>query len=714
MGNKNNILPNMNDDRLLQISPDALPQNEQHAFSIAEIKASSETLPAEAPYPSEKLQFLAKHCPVAMKLCFALPESLINTLQQMVGKAKEPELFQLQLDFERLLAKEMNSYSTDAGYEHSTHCYNVSASSFESYCFLCISEEYTLRKLNDVYDENIKNNGLALPYIFSNALNSAYIGWLFSNAEFWQDLKLLQEHSRTSGLYELGYLGNVTDVRSKALASIIDSYFGSTPVFKHIFKNVDTLSIWPVYPEYVCFCRKWRLMQMKSAVFPETIDMLQSHDIKMHDDLCYPEAPPTVFHYYFDENFKKANLNDQRVVPKHLRSWAEMMQGGTGGINKALVYHRNLFVYIVIQAIEDRIRKYVEISNNIIKDILAKKINTSPETSYRILRSFIDAKKPKSDVLKNYTPIVETECYRELINRMEDNWFCVDDSIKLSGVYPIHDVKIETDPETNKIKFTGNIAAMKKAFEDYEIAGIDSIGKAENAIDCALILNDDSKAARIAGKSRDTIRRYKRFLFKSGPQALKKQMRDKPLHSNRVEPELEKMVLQAALEKPELDRSKISLHMLENFNIEISPSTVQSILSRHNLTSMQQRMKAQMDHVSPSSLIDAGKLDNSSTAFDRCSMEDIMEEFLVNPKITRTRLVNLLNEKYGIPFEPETLAGLIQHCARFIQEIRLTRTPVEERPGIHMTPEFRKKMIKSGQAVPFVGKITKSTPLHIT
>jgi hypothetical protein len=130
--------------------------------------------------------------------------------------------------------------------------------------------------------------------------------------------------------------------------------------------------------------------------------------------------------------------------------------------------------------------------------------------------------------------------------------------------------------------------------------------------------------------------------------------------------------------------------------------------------SIQQRAKAQKEQVSPSGLINAQKQDDSSTAFSKCSMEDIIETFLANPKIARTELVNLLHEKYGVLFEPEKLAGLIQHCGRFIQKIKYNRTPVNKRPGLHMTAKARRKAIKMGLELPFWGKITKSTPLDIT
>ena len=104
-------------------------------------------------------------------------------------------------------------------------------------------------------------------------------------------------------------------------------------------------------------------------------------------------------------------------------------------------------------------------------------------------------------------------------------------------------------------------------------------------------LGNVSKACKLMGYSRDTFYRYKEAVDNNGVEALFNRNRRVPNTKNRVNPEIERVVVEYALEEPAYGQVRVS-NELRKKGTFVSPSGVRSIWLRHNLENFRLRLKA--------------------------------------------------------------------------------------------------------------------------
>jgi transposase len=115
-------------------------------------------------------------------------------------------------------------------------------------------------------------------------------------------------------------------------------------------------------------------------------------------------------------------------------------------------------------------------------------------------------------------------------------------------------------------------------------------------------LGNVSKACKMMGLSRDTFYRYKAAADEGGIEALFDQSRRTPNLKNRVDPIIEVVVLDYALEEPAHGQTRTSNELRKRGSF-VSPSGVRSIWLRHDLACFKDRLKALSDKVATEGLI---------------------------------------------------------------------------------------------------------------
>lgn len=104
-------------------------------------------------------------------------------------------------------------------------------------------------------------------------------------------------------------------------------------------------------------------------------------------------------------------------------------------------------------------------------------------------------------------------------------------------------------------------------------------------------LGNISKACKTMGISRDTFYRYRDAVEDGGVEALLDQSRRVPNLKNRVDPHVEKAVIEFAIEDPAFGQARVS-NELRKKGIFVSANGVRSIWLRNNLANFKQRLKA--------------------------------------------------------------------------------------------------------------------------